>query len=68
MFNERNFNELTKAIDQLPTISIRIDAKDMIGALRAMSCSYVELLINPKYLTTISLKDTNHYFTIKTRN
>lgn len=63
-----NYNELMKAIDELPTISIRVDAKDLINALRAMSNSYVELLINPKHLGTISIKDTNHYLTIKTRN
>lgn len=62
------YAELTKQMEEMPTISIRIDKKDMINQLRGLSDNYVELLINPKHLKTISLKDRTHYYTIITRN
>ena len=63
-----NYNELTKQLQELPTISIRIDKKDMINQLRGLSDTYIELLINPEHLKTISLKDRTHYYTIQTKN
>lgn len=63
-----NYNNLNQQMDALPTISIRIDKKDMINQLRGLSDKCIELLINPKHLKTISLKDRAHYYTIQTRN
>lgn len=63
-----NYNDLTKQMQELPTLSIRIDKKDMINQLRGLSDTYIELLINPESLKTISLKDRTHYYTIQTRN
>lgn len=61
-------NQFQNKMDALPTISIRIDKKDMINQLRGLSDKCIELLINPKHLKTISLKDRTHYYTIQTRN
>lgn len=61
-------NQFQNKTDALPTISIKIDKKDMINQLRGLKDNYIELLINPNHLTTISLKDRTHYYTIQTRN
>lgn len=63
-----NFEIFSKDINNLPTISIKIDKKDMINQLRGLKDNYIELLINPKQLKTISLKDKTHYYTIQTKN
>lgn len=63
-----NYNNLNQQMDALPTISIKIDKKDMINQLRGLSDKFIELLINPEHLTTISLKDRTHYYTIQTKN
>lgn len=61
-------NQFQNKMDALPTISIKIDKKDMINQLRGLKDNYIELLINPNHLTTISLKDRTHYYTIQTKN
>lgn len=55
-------------INQFPDISIRIDKKQLINQLRAMNDSYIELWINTKNLTTITIKDRFNINRMTTKN
>lgn len=54
--------------NQFPDISIRIDKKQLINQLRAMNDSYIELWINTKNLTTITIKDRFNINRMTTKN
>ena len=54
--------------NQLPDIIIRIDKKQLINQLKAMNDSYIELWINTKNLTTITLKDRFNINRMTTKN
>lgn len=55
-------------INQFPDISIRIDKKQLINQLRAMNDSYIELWINSKNLSSITLKDRFNINRMTTKN
>ena len=61
-------NKVNDILNQLADISIRIDRKQLINQLRAMQDSYIELWINSKNLTTITLKDRFNLNRMKTKN
>jgi len=55
-------------LNQFPDISIRIDKKQLINQLRAMQDSYIELWINSKNLSSITLKDRFNINKMITKN
>jgi hypothetical protein len=61
-------NKVNDILNQLADISIRVDRKQLINQLRAMQDSYIELWINSKNLTTITLKDRFNLNRMKTKN
>lgn len=48
-------------------LTIRIDKKDMINNLRALTDNYIELVINTTNLKSLSLKDRTHFNTLQTK-
>lgn len=61
-------NKVNEVLNQFPDISIRIDKKQLINQLRAMNDSYIELWINTKNLTTITIKDRFNINRMTTKN
>lgn len=61
-------NKVNEILNQFPDISIRIDKKQLINQLRAMNDSYIELWINTKNLTTITIKDRFNINRMTTKN
>ena len=61
-------NKVNGILNQFPDISIRIDKKQLINQLRAMNDSYIELWINTKNLTTITIKDRFNINKMTTKN
>ena len=61
-------NKVNEILNQFPDISIRIDKKQLINQLRAMQDSYIELWINSKNLTTITIKDRFNINRMTTKN
>lgn len=61
-------NKVNEVLNQFPDISIRIDKKQLINQLRAMNDSYIELWINTKNLTTITIKDRFNINRMATKN
>ena len=61
-------NKVNEILNQFPNISIKIDKKQLINQLRAMTDSYIELWINTKNLTTITIKDRYNYNQMITKN
>lgn len=59
---------INETLKNLPDISIRIDKKQLINQLRAMNDSYIELWINTKNLTTITIKDRFNINRMTTKN
>ena len=59
---------IDETLKNLPDISIRIDKKQLINQLRAMNDTYIELWINTKNLTTITLKDRFNINRMTTKN
>lgn len=59
---------INKTLKNLPDISIRIDKKQLINQLRAMNDTYIELWINTKNLTSITLKDRFNINRMTTKN
>ena len=55
-------------LNQFHDISIRLDKKQLINQLRAMQDSYIELWINSKNLTTITIKDRFNINRMTTKN
>ena len=55
-------------LNNLPDISIRLDKKQLINQLRAMQDSYIELWINSKNLSFITLKDRFNLNKMQTKN
>ena len=48
-------------------VSIRVDKKDLINNLRALSDNFIHLVIDTDSLQSIVLKDRTHCNTIQTR-
>ena len=63
-----NYQDFSKQMDTLPDLSIRIDRKQFINQLRAMSDNYIELWINSKNLSFITLKDRFNMNRMRTKN
>ena len=61
-------NKVNEVLNQFPDISIRLDKKQLINQLRAMQDSYIELWINSKNLTTITIKDRFNINRMTTKN
>lgn len=61
-------NKVNEVLNQFPDISIRIDKKQLINQLRAMNDSYIEIWINTKNLTTITIKDRFNINKMTTKN
>lgn len=61
-------NKVNEVLNQFPDISIRIDKKQLINQLRAMNDSYIELWINSKNLSSITLKDRFNINRMTTKN
>lgn len=61
-------NKVNEVLNQFPDISIKIDKKQLINQLRAMNDSYIELWINTKNLTTITIKDRFNINRMTTKN
>lgn len=61
-------NKVNGILNQFPDISIRIDKKQLINQLRAMNDSYIELWINTKNLTSITIKDRFNINRMTTKN
>lgn len=61
-------NKVNEILNQFPDISIRIDKKQLINQLRAMNDAYIELWINTKNLTTITIKDRFNINKMTTKN
>lgn len=61
-------NKVNEVLNQFPDISIRLDKKQLINQLRAMNDSYIELWINTKNLTTITIKDRFNINRMATKN
>lgn len=61
-------NKVNGILNQFPDISIRIDKKQLINQLRAMNDTYIELWINTKNLTTITIKDRFNINRMTTKN
>ena len=61
-------NKVNEVLNQFPDISIRMDKKQLINQLRAMNDSYIELWINTKNLTTITIKDRFNINRMTTKN
>lgn len=61
-------NKVNEVLNQFPDISIRIDKKQLINQLRAMNDSYIEIWINTKNLTTITIKDRFNINRMTTKN
>ena len=61
-------NKINEILNQFPDISIRIDKKQLINQLKAMNDSYIELWINTKNLTTITIKDRFNINRMTTKN
>lgn len=59
---------INETLKNLPDISIRIDKKQLINQLRAMNDTYIELWINTKNLTTITIKDRFNINRMTTKN
>ena len=59
---------IDETLKNLPDISIRIDKKQLIHQLRAMNDTYIELWINTKNLTTITIKDIFNINRMTTKN
>ena len=54
--------------NQFPDISIRIDRRQLIKQLQALQDSYIELWINSKNLSVITLKDRFNMNKMQTKN
>jgi len=54
--------------EALPDISIRLDKKQLINQLRALQDNYIELWINSKNLSFITLKDRFNTNKMQTKN
>lgn len=61
-------NKVNEVLNQFPDISIRLDKKQLINQLRAMQDSYIELWINSKNLSSITLKDRFNINRMTTKN
>lgn len=61
-------NKANEVLNQFPDISIRLDKKQLINQLRAMQDTYIELWINTKNLTTITIKDRFNINRMTTKN
>lgn len=61
-------NKMNEVLNQFPNISIRLDKKQLINQLRAMQDGYIELWINTKNLTTITIKDRFNINRMTTKN
>lgn len=61
-------NKVNEVLKQFPDISIRIDKKQLINQLRAMNDTYIELWINTKNLTSITIKDRFNINRMTTKN
>ena len=61
-------NKVNEVLNQFPDISIRIDKKQLINQLRAMNDTYIELWINTKNLTSITIKDRFNINRMTTKN
>ena len=61
-------DKVTEALKYFPDISIRLNKKQLINQLRAMSDSYIELWINSKNLSSIIIKDRNNLNRMITKN
>lgn len=61
-------NKVNEVLNQFPDISIRLDKKQLINQLRAMNDSYIELWINSKNLSSITLKDRFNINRMTTKN
>lgn len=59
---------VNETLNQFPDISIRLDKKQLINQLKAMQDSYIELWINTKNLTTITIKDRFNLNKMQTKN
>ena len=60
--------DLNKIKNQFPDISIRIDRRQLIKQLQALQDSYIELWINTKNLSVITLKDRFNMNKMQTKN
>ena len=54
--------------NNLPDILIKLDKKQLINQLRAMQDSHIELWINSKNLSFITLKDRFNLNKMQTKN
>ena len=61
-------DKVQETLNKLPDISIRLDKKQLINQLRAMQDSYIELWINTKDLSSITLKDRFNINRMITKN
>ena len=61
-------NKVNEVLNQFPDISIRLDKKQLINQLRAMTDTYIELWINTKNLTTLTIKDRYNINKMTTKN
>ena len=59
---------INETLNNIPDISIRIDKKQLIKQLQAMQDNYIELWINSKNLTSITLKDRYNINRMITKN
>lgn len=51
-----------------PELSIRVDKKQLINQLRAMTDNIIEIWIDPKNLRFVTLKDRYNVNNMSTRN
>ena len=61
-------DKVKNILNNLPDIAIRLDKKQLINQLRAMTDSYIELWINSKDLTSITIKDRSNINKMITKN
>ena len=59
---------INETLNNMPDISIKIDKKQLIKQLQAMQDNYIELWINSKNLTSITLKDRYNINRMITKN
>jgi len=60
-------NTQCKSAKIQPEISIRIDKKDMINQLRAMTDNFIQLIFEPYNKKVIYLKDRTHLNCMQTK-
>lgn len=60
-------NFITQLKTNIPTLSIRIDRKDLINQLRGLKDPTIELWVNPNNLKVLQLKDSDHIYAVKTK-